>query len=235
MEKEVRIKFGRQATDELKELVSKAKEKLLIVSPWLSSSTVKLALERQENNVNVRILTTASTDDSKFHFRALGDLIEKKQRVKRKARPQLEVAGLAAMSLGVLGLFTLSLTGFLSLPLFGMMIASIIVGGVLFSIGRESSEDYWTPKVSDLTVLNATPLLHAKIYVIDDLLAIGSPNFTYTGLNVNIEALAFIKNKRIASKVPGDIYSTLQEYPPRVIPLEEVWKTSKHVESGEND
>lgn len=235
MENDVRVEFGREATDELKELVGEARENLLIVSPWLSSSTVKMALERQENGVKTRIVTTADANDSKSHFRALGDLIEKKQRTKRGARPKLQTVGLGAIGLGALGLLTLSLTGYLSVMLLVVMIASVIAGGALYSIGREALEDYWAPKVSGLVILNSNPLLHAKVYAIDGVLAVGSPNFTWTGLNKNIEALAFIEDGETANRAAKDILSTIEESSLYQLSLEEVWKTSKRVEGGKND
>lgn len=213
----VRVKFGSEATDELKNLVSNAKDELFIVSPWLSSSTVRTAIKKQKDGVNVDIITTSSDNDHASHRNALNRLVEKRQRVKRSERRALTASGLTLVLSGFLGLIATSLAGALDELIMIGMIAALLTGVALYFAGRESLEDYWASKVHSVVMMGVEPLMHMKIYVVDDVLAIGSPNYTYYGLNRNVEALAFIKDREVAKKTKGDVVSVLEKYNPRFI------------------
>jgi phosphatidylserine/phosphatidylglycerophosphate/cardiolipin synthase-like enzyme len=45
------------------------------------------------------------------------------------------------------------------------------------------------------------PLLHAKVYVADDEVAIGSANFTVSGMRHNLECAAFLNGRDVAEDV----------------------------------
>ncbi len=73
-------------------------------------------------------------------------------------------------------------------------------GAVLFQLGRPRVERYCKPKIERLRIYDAVagPLVHAKVYVIDDEAVVGSTNFTVTGLRHNVEGLAFLNGKGLA-------------------------------------
>jgi len=62
------------------------------------------------------------------------------------------------------------------------------------------------------------PLLHAKIYLVDDKVGIGSANFTKSGIQGNVECLVWINDPEVANDVAAQI--TLLEKTLKEIPLD---------------
>lgn len=201
------MKIGRKAGEFLLDSIKRAKRRLLIISPWLSPACAELVVRKQQRGVNVEILTT--NDPSPSHQRALGELIETEKRIVRKANLPVKATGLVLVFTGILTF----LAGFLQPHTLLISLTTVCAGVVVFWIGRARTERYLRPRIESLTIYDdvANPLVHAKVYVIDDVVAIGSPNFTVTGLQRSIEAVAFLHENGIADRVIEEITSLKNE------------------------
>ncbi len=198
----VEFKVGREAGKSLLDSIARAKRRLVVVSPWLSVATAELATRKQREGVKVEITTT--NDPSPNHQRALLKLVEVGRRTVGNRRPTVQAGGLVLA-------FASALT-FLA-NLFGphsFLAATGLAGAgaVLFQLGRPRVERYCKPKVERLRIYAvAGPLVHAKVYVIDDEAVVGSTNFTVTGLRHNVEGLAFLNGKGLADCIALKIAS----------------------------
>ena len=214
---DVDVRVGRDAGSLLLDSIKGAHRRLLIVSPWLSPASAELVVQKQRRGVEVEIVTT--NDSSPNHLRALGELIEIGKRTRRKRRLAVQAGGLMLAFAGILtflmGLFE---------PNSALVAAGLVcAGAILFQLGRPRTERYWKPKVGRLTVYDAVagPLIHAKVYVIDDKVAVGSANFTVTGLRRSVEGMVFLRGDGIADRVLAQLDS-LKNEPLVEVPLSRV-------------
>lgn len=190
----VEFKMGREAGESLLKSIAHAKKRLVVVSPWLSATTAELAAQKQRKGVKVEITTT--NDPSPNHRRALLKLVEAGQRTVGSRKPTVQAGGMVLVFAGVLT-FLANLFG----PNSFLVAAGLAgAGAILFQLGRPRVERYCKSKIERLRIYDtvAGPLVHAKVYVIDDEAVVGSTNFTVTGLRHNVEGLAFLNGKGLA-------------------------------------
>jgi phosphatidylserine/phosphatidylglycerophosphate/cardiolipin synthase-like enzyme len=174
------VRVGEDAGPLLLDFLRAARRRLLIVSPWLSPACADMALRKQREGVSTVIVTT--NEGGRDHQLALSRLVKRRKRAVAPRRWGLLAPG-AALFLG--GLCSLPLAGPPSLLL-------LAAGGILCRAGRGRTERYLAPLVDRLVLyLEEERPLHAKVYVADDMVAVGSANFTVSGLRRNIECVAF--------------------------------------------
>ena len=165
-----------------------ARRRLLIVSPWLSQACADIALQKQGEGVATVIVTT--DDESRGHQLALSRLVERRKRRVKPCRWWLLIPGLALILSGLCSLHFVAQES-LANPL--LLVAIFAVGAILCYAGKGKTEKYIASLVERLVLyLEEEQPLHAKIYVADDRVAVSSANFTISGLERNVECVAFV-------------------------------------------
>lgn len=197
-------------------MVNGAKEKLTIVSPWLSRSTADIAVRRQDEGVDVEMITTLDTSN----VEALQRLITRKSRIIRPSRTVFVVLGALLVALGIVGL-CISLVVFGLSPASVMTVVSLVAGSVLLYIGLPKTESYLAPRVGKLTIYEPGSF-HCKVYLADDTAAIGSCNFTYRGLTTNVEAMVFLSGDGMSAAARQEIETLKTDPLLRELSLESV-------------
>lgn len=91
----------------------------------------------------------------------------------------------------------------------------IVCGGMVYvKIGRGKVEFYWISKIGEdnLMVYDYSPSrpVHAKVYISDGQVAIGSANLTNAGLQKSVESLAIIKSDALSKELAKKL-GTLEE------------------------
>jgi len=203
-----------------------AREKLWIMSPWISPDFIDLLLEKKTAGVDVRVITT--NDYVSGQKEALGKLIENHTRIVKPENTTQKNIGLALIVGGMLlAFFTKGL---------GLILS--IVGLVLYLIGREKSETYWVSKLGEnnLKILESNPykMVHAKIYVADNTVVMGSANLTGNGTRRSIESMAVMQSAELATKVCEMMNGVPIELKLKEISYDSVGRDIQHVETKRN-
>jgi len=189
----VEVRVGRDMEDFLIERLRRARRRLWIVSPWVSKEYVDVLLEAKARGVDVRLITT--DDLIPAHREALRKLIERRRELVRRGSRAAKAAGLA---LTLLGIAIAASTLVLGLTL-------LFVGAVaLLGWGLDRYRVRYVSKLGDgLIVFSSKPgrTMHAKIYVVDDTVGIGSANLTEAAVRGNFEALCWIRDPKIVDEV----------------------------------
>jgi phosphatidylserine/phosphatidylglycerophosphate/cardiolipin synthase-like enzyme len=203
MNAEVDIKLGHKIGDFFLPQLQNAKYRLWIMSPWLSTEYMELAVNKKKAGLDVRV-TTSNDFFKNSQKESISKLIESQIRVIREENKKLKYIGICLVVIGII--LTIN-TNWISLLL-------SLIGAILFFRGLKKTETYWISKLGDgnLTVLQYNPykMVHAKIYIVDDTVIIGSANLTGNGLNNNTEVMAAIKNNEIAQNLI-DVMNNIQE------------------------
>lgn len=177
-----------------------ARQRLWIISPWLSVEYVSLVLEKVQAGVDVKVIT--SDDYIGGQKQAIRELLEKRTRVTRAENKTLKYLGIG-----------ISILGFLfGIAKYPWLLLFVLVGIFLYRFGREKIEDYWTSRIGteSLKILpHNQGLFHAKVYIADNWLVIGSANFTHGGLQYNAEAIAKMQSEELISSL-SEIFTTQQ-------------------------
>jgi phosphatidylserine/phosphatidylglycerophosphate/cardiolipin synthase-like enzyme len=122
-------------------------------------------------------------------------LVEPQIRILKPENKNLEYIGIGLIVVGIL---------FVGYSRGSSLIISAI-GAVLYMFGREKKETYYISKIGEgnLVVLQFHPysIVHAKMYVADDMVIMGSANFTANGLQNSIEGMATMQNAELANNV----------------------------------
>lgn len=201
MKGDVDIKISRKIGSFFLDSMKNAKKRLWIMSPWLSPEYAKLAIEKKTQGVDVKVIT--SNNYIRSHREALQELTEGRKEVKRPENRKLKIMGITLILTGIIMVF---ITDFI---LLGLIICG--TGITLYFIGRERRVIYWVSKIEDenLLVYNYTPAypLHAKVYIVDDLIIVGSVNLTSIGLERSVESIALIQSDELVL----DLSNTLNE------------------------
>ena len=197
-ELDVEFLAGMGAGTAVLDLVKRAKHRLLVVSPWLSPATADLAVVMQREGVPTTVVT--SNEPDRRHQMALSKLVKKTKRTVRAKRWWLLAPGIVTVLVGLYAVYHALTAGFFLWPVAGA-IALVGAGAVMSRLGSGKHEWRVTPRVQHLVVsTQPSPLLHAKIYVADDRTAIGSPNFTVSGLRHNVESVAILRGHSFADE-----------------------------------
>ncbi len=197
MNAEVEVRVDHRIGDFFLQHIKDAQKQVWIMSPWLSPDFIDLILAKKAAGVDVRVLT--SNDYVSGQKEALGKLIERQIRILKPENKILKYIGIAAIVIGfIIAIYGKSEYIFLSL-----------VGVALYFGGRERTEAYWISKLGEgnLTVFEYHPykLIHAKVYIADDWVMMGSANFTRNGLENSIEAMMNTKSEELAGSMTQTI------------------------------
>jgi len=182
--KESSYVLGKNIESFLIEKLKKAKNRVIVASPWISYKYAKLLSEIQEK-VPVKIYT--SSDFSQFHIRALRSLIEEKKEV-------IAPANKRNIAIGII-IFLLSIVLICFVNLYAGIVG-ILSSIVLITISKGKYVIHYIPLVSLLRIY--PPEFHVKLYIVDDTVYIGSANLTNSGMKNNYEVLVAIKDKALA-------------------------------------
>jgi phosphatidylserine/phosphatidylglycerophosphate/cardiolipin synthase-like enzyme len=190
------VVIGSDVGERLLSLVAGAKRRLVIVSPWLSPAYADLAVKKQEEGTDVTVVTT-NDPSNRTHQQALSRLIRRKR---QKATPRQYLVlciGVALMLGGTLYTFSVP---FSSTSLIAGLIS--VVAGIILCAAGSRTRTYLCSAVGTLLVYTQPePMLHAKIYIADDEVAVSSANFTVSGLRHNLECATFLSGKNVADDV----------------------------------
>ena len=184
----VRVNVGADAGKKLLSLVAGAKNRLVIVSPWLSPASADLIVKKQEEGVDVTVVTSNSPEN-RTHQEALARLIRSRR---QRAHPWQWLALPPGVSLVLGGVYlALCMTSLVA------GVVSVVAGAVLCWFGSRTKTRHYSA-VGTLAVMPPEPFLHAKLYVADDKVAVSSANFTVSGLQHNLECAAFLNGQDVA-------------------------------------
>jgi len=189
----VEVRVGRGLEDFLVERLRRAERRLWVVSPWVSKEYVPVLLEAKARGVDVKLITT--DDLIPAHRETLRELIERRAELVRRGSRAASTVGLVLILLGLItAVFTAGL---------GLLIAFVGIV-VLVGWGLDMYRIYYVSRLGDgLIVYSSKPgrTIHAKIYVVDDAVGIGSANLTEAALRGNFEALCWIRDPKIVEEV----------------------------------
>jgi phosphatidylserine/phosphatidylglycerophosphate/cardiolipin synthase-like enzyme len=193
MNAEVDVKIDRHIGDFFLQRLKDAKQRLWIMSPWIASEYVDILLAKKAEGVDVRVITT--NDYGSGQKEALRKLVEPQVRILKPENRGLKYTGVGLIVLGVL------LVGATK----GSSLFLSLIGVALYMFGREKKETYYISTIGDgnLVVLQFHPysIVHAKIYIADDMVIMGSANFTANGLQNSIEGMVTMQNAELATNV----------------------------------
>ena len=185
--------MGRGLWDDIIPKIKSARPRITVFSPWASKETLNILVEKASKGVDVMLY--ASDDlSSRLHTDALLSLFETKKPVTRPGNKLLKYIGLLLFILGLIATLYLSI----------MIIVSII-GGLMYLYfqGKYKYRRVCKLGKGKLRIFHAEPLniIHAKIYIIDNRVGIGSVNFTLTGPRNDLEVVLWIRDRKTTSKV----------------------------------
>jgi phosphatidylserine/phosphatidylglycerophosphate/cardiolipin synthase-like enzyme len=188
----VEIKFGKGVGKVFLPDFKEAKSRLYIVSPWLSADMAKLVVAKHEEGVSVKLITTDSTEPG--HIAALSEL----GKFVKHTSPLCWVGALVALlGLGISAYCYF----FFNMGLFVSSILVFLAGLFIYGIGSGRVKYTFQSAIGEGNLLVVDQSLHAKLYIADDLVVVGSANFTISGMFHNIEAVALVKNREISDKL----------------------------------
>lgn len=186
------------------------------MSPWISPEYAQILVEKILEGVNVRVFTTNDLEN-RSHVKALMKLIEAKRVVIKPAIPLVRRLGLILPVLGFV-------IAFVVLPLGALM---LIAGIAIYLVwGRDRLGIRYFPRVGEggLVIYRSEPLsmVHAKIYVVDDQVAIGSVNFTRSGVMSNFECLAWIRDPLVVGEIANRLSSLSNDPGLQEVPIDKI-------------
>jgi len=185
----IEVRVGRDLEEFLVERLRRAERRLWVVSPWVSKEFIPILLEARSRGVDVRLITT--DDLTPVHCEALKQLITRERGLVRRGSRAAKITGLTLI---ILGLIAALFTGGLGL------VVSIIGFIILLVKGADVYRVYYVSQLGEnLQVYHVEPgkTIHAKIYIVDDMLGVGSLNLTTAGVKRNLEALCWVKNPEL--------------------------------------
>jgi phosphatidylserine/phosphatidylglycerophosphate/cardiolipin synthase-like enzyme len=212
----VNINIGKAVGNELEDYLLKAKKRIYVVSPWIHPRYSKLLLDKKKQGLDVRLITTTSYNN-KSHFKGLLELVQQKKKDKSKEILELSEKRNKFLIAGIIGTI-------ISIPLIfvgiGFLTILLSIGAIAysFSIKPPETEYYYDTlipikicktKYSDYT---EGDFLHAKIFIVDNIIGLGSANFTSAGMFENFETLIIFKDEKVISETI-DEFETLWASP----------------------
>jgi phosphatidylserine/phosphatidylglycerophosphate/cardiolipin synthase-like enzyme len=226
MNAEVDVKLGHKIGDFFLPQLQNAKSRLWIMSPWVATKYMELAINKKNAGVNVRVTTSNNWVNGQKE--ALSRLIETQTKITKEENKYLKYIGIG---LTILGIFLIKSTD-------GMSLYICLLGFILFILSRKHSETHWISKLDEgnLTIPRYNPynLVHAKIYIVDDMVIMGSANLTGNGLNHHTEVMAIIKNYEIAQKLIDDMKRIQEISGLPSVSFEEVGRDIEIIEPAHN-
>jgi phosphatidylserine/phosphatidylglycerophosphate/cardiolipin synthase-like enzyme len=193
----IKISFGRAVGHLVEDFIGTAKQRIYIISPWISPKYAELLLKKKEKGCDVFLITTNDTSNTQ-HLSSLKMLLEKKVEAPklRNYLPYLFAASVLFLFLSIFSLIFL-------IPFFLLLLVCMY----LFFKKEKVSFAFKLPMI----VYNKdNDFTHSKLYVLDDIAIIGSANFTESGLWRNIEEVVIFSDKSTVEEIV-EIFNRIKE------------------------
>ncbi len=184
--KNFKIIFGKAVGHFIEDLIVSAKQRVWIISPWISEKYADLLLKLKEKNIDVKLVTS----NDKLNEKSIKKLIEEVIQFKVKGLKRMIYISIC-ISLIFINIFYFNLLTFI----FSSLLFS------LFAYELIKKEKLIHKKIDVEIVDRVENFMHSKIYLIDEYAIITSANFTESGFWRNYEFAIIIKNPEISKKV----------------------------------
>lgn len=200
---ERQVIVGRAVDSFVTSKIAEANERVIVMSPWISEFNAAMLLEKARQGVRVRLYTI---DDMRNNANALYMLLEKKRINVRLMNRALVKVGIGVMAVFAIWLAALFLTLHSLVNEYSIIagLTGLAVGAGLFVAGLLKKYYVWISRLGDgLKVYQNQEgsTIHAKVYIVDDWVGLGSVNFTFSGLKKNLESFIWIKDRDLADEV----------------------------------
>ena len=170
-----------------------------------------MILDKHEKGVDVRLITTTSYKN-KSHLNSLLDLIEQKTIDNNIEQKIFSIIKQNKKTIFAIILFMLLLLIFTDNFIIRILLLFCGLGMILyFKFSKKISNKYFYKAKIKLKICktqyadhNRNDFIHSKIFIIDDICAIGSVNLTDAGMFKNYETLVIFKSKKILEKIKGE-------------------------------
>lgn len=171
-----------------------AQQRIWVLSPWLGVDNVDFLLNKKAAGLDVKVFTT-NNFETPGHITSLRNLIDSNTKVVKPESIYLKYSGITSAISGLIIFISSSNLSWLGVIL---MLAGIFI----WYISKEKIEEFWFSRLGDenLKIFNKQVLVHAKIYIADNWVIIGSANFTRNGLVNSMESMIEIQDSELASR-----------------------------------
>ncbi len=161
-------------------LLENAKDRIIIISPWISKGFVNIIYKKAAQGISHKIFLV----EDEQNYDAIEGFVDKKIKF-------WEFIFNLLLSIFSLVLFFYIGVYFLKSMNFLLLIASMMVllAFILFLINLKESFEIKTPLNVRIQSKNDAHFLHLKAYLIDNTLFLGSANLTETGMKKSIESI----------------------------------------------
>lgn len=208
---DIELRVGRGLEGFILSKLRSAERRIVVVSPWISERTAMILVERARSGVDVKLYTSDDTANTS-HAAGLLSLFER--RVEGARSIPLIVSGSLSAVIGTL-LMVYSPFDRAASIFAGFWLA--VLGFVLLFLGISMRKAVWVSRIGDGLRIYETSReaqIHAKIYVADDWLGIGSVNFTVMGLKSNLESFIWIRDEGLVEEALAAIESAFSRERP---------------------
>jgi phosphatidylserine/phosphatidylglycerophosphate/cardiolipin synthase-like enzyme len=214
------IYIGKGAGKKLLDDISNAKKSVKVISPYLSPSLINELILLHAKGVKISLITNDTIEDfNNNSYKNIYKLIIQKrilnndaQEIRNKWINIEEILRYVLIGLSAIFIFTLFLfkSFKLFLILFPLLLIFIIRKIYLKKIRDKRIYDYEYMQLFPFKVyispyegnMNTNTFIHGKIYIIDDeIVFMGSLNFTYSGTKNNYETRIRTTDKSAVSKI----------------------------------
>ena len=211
----VEFYFGRGVGMIIEGLLAKARSRVWVVSPWISEKYARALNKLASKGVKVRVTTSDDTANA-AHRKAVKELVREKEVLQEKE------VNYSNDWLFFVGLFFIFISGII-LPFstsasfsFALLGVCGVVASILVSRKRKITTTSYEPDPNvELHIFNwggGDEQLHSKMYIVDDVVIVGSANLTESGLFRNIEFVAVIKDPELIKEIE-ELYEEIVEHP----------------------
>lgn len=209
------LRLGVGVGSDLRKRLRRATKSIYVLSPYLSSSLVEDLLAAQRKGVQVHLLTS----DSQSVLDALREkqLYRKLLHQHKTALPAQTILKLVALL--VLGLLTMLSFGatFNRSPWFAVL-SALGLAAFIIALRLRTTLTTYTPTFTSFAVFcsqegvlatkergSVRRLVHAKVFIVDDTVYLGSLNLTYRGFHSNYESLVEIADPAVAQAITAEL------------------------------
>jgi len=193
----IKISFGRAVGHILEDLIGSAKQRIYVVSPWISPKYAELLLKKKEKGCDIFLVTTNDTSN-KQHLSSLRLLLEKNVEAPKfkKYKGYFLIASILSLFIG------------LFFPFF--IFFSFFLFGISFYLFLQKEKVNFSFKIPMIVYNKDNDFTHSKLYILDNIAVISSANFTESGFWRNIEEIVVFSDKQTVDEMVG-IFSMIKE------------------------
>jgi phosphatidylserine/phosphatidylglycerophosphate/cardiolipin synthase-like enzyme len=193
----IKISFGRAVGHILEDLIGSAKQRIYVVTPWISPKYAELLLKKKEKGCDVFLITTNDTSNTQ-HFHSLQILLEKNVEAPKFKKN--------AKYLFAISIFFMLLGIFLS---FSFILGAFLLGIYIYLFFQKERVSF-SFKIPMIVYNKDYDFTHSKLYILDDIAVISSANFTESGLWKNIEEIVVFSDKQTVDEIVG-VFNRIKE------------------------